>query len=125
MTKHLQPEQSMGEYHPDERVRARRARIRIARDREASDDAPPPKVDAATVTVALDTWQEVMRLAKIARELDQGTGIQKSSLTDDSPATDPQQELDPLIASEPVNLERHRIAATIAALRKRAVLPCR
>jgi hypothetical protein len=126
MTKHFQPEQSMGEYHPDERIRARRLRIRLKRDGTASDQAPEAQVDSSSVTVPVATWQEVLRLAKIGQGVDRDTAAQPDVPAQfPASAADPQQELERLIAAEPANLEHHRVAATIAALRRRQRPPNR
>lgn len=120
MNSDSQPDQSMDNGHPDQRVRARRARIKQAR---VGDDLEKAGIDSSemvvasdptgtTVTIPISTWQEVLRLARVGEEA-------MKSAQGDELVQEAQQQLEGLVNRAPQDLEATRAAAMVAALRHR------
>lgn len=113
MTSNSQPAQSMDKPHPDEMVQARRERIKRARV-AAETEAPSGQATLGSVSVPLETWQEVVRLARLGQSTEPAehlVGTTELALTQrHHPDSD---------ALSPPALEMRRLAAMVEALRRR------
>jgi hypothetical protein len=105
----------MGEYHPDERVRARRERVSRSRQESHRSDTALPQtaVEPESVAVPLAVWQEVVNRARLGEQAEKHRPQEQvvQQLVQPKP--------DELLTRGQVNLELQRILAMVEALRKR------
>lgn len=113
MSSNSQPAQSMDKPHPDEMVQARRERIKRAR--VDGGNKPPIEPPAAeSVSVPIETWQEMVRLARLGQSTEAASPLEVGT-----EITSMQQRSDETSALTPEALEMRRLAAMVEALRRR------